>query len=154
MALPQMEVVGLLHTSISLLRQTPGIHHLYPFQFSTQDKRHFLHGCSFRFRVTSRNREPVSPQTKFSVIREINAAERVEEEDIIENPALPSTMRSFEDEKTSASTFLSLSEKPDRNIALLDDYELEEFDFASDPNHRSGKYTYFLSSPFFFLWNN
>lgn len=36
------------------------------------------------------------------------------------------------------SSFLSLSEKPDRNTALLDDYEIEELDLASDPNHRSG----------------
>ena len=36
------------------------------------------------------------------------------------------------------SSFLSLSEKPDRNTALLDDYELEELDFASPTNHRSG----------------
>lgn len=36
------------------------------------------------------------------------------------------------------SAFLSLSEKPDRNMALLDDYEMEELDYPSDPNHRSG----------------
>ncbi|KAF5736017.1 GTPase Era [Tripterygium wilfordii] len=35
------------------------------------------------------------------------------------------------------SGFLSLSEKPDRNMALLDDYEIEELDY-SDPNHHSG----------------
>lgn len=34
------------------------------------------------------------------------------------------------------SSFLSLSEKPDRNLVLLDEYEMEENDF--DPNHRSG----------------
>ncbi|KAK3005164.1 hypothetical protein RJ639_015635 [Escallonia herrerae] len=42
------------------------------------------------------------------------------------------------EEESSSSTFLSLSEKPDRNTTLLDDYEMEEFDFVSDPNHRSG----------------
>jgi GTP-binding protein Era len=36
------------------------------------------------------------------------------------------------------SSFLSLSVKPDRNMALLDDYEMEELDYTSDPNHRSG----------------
>lgn len=36
------------------------------------------------------------------------------------------------------SSFLSLSEKPDRNMALLDDYEIEELDFEPDPNHQSG----------------
>lgn len=37
------------------------------------------------------------------------------------------------------SSLLSLSEKPDRSIALLDEYEIEELDYAIDPNHRSGK---------------
>ena len=37
------------------------------------------------------------------------------------------------------SALLSLSMKPDRNMALLDDYELEELDYASGPNHRSGE---------------
>lgn len=40
-------------------------------------------------------------------------------------------------------SFLSLSEKPDRSMALLDDYEAEELDLDYGPNHRSG------SSPFF-----
>lgn len=35
-------------------------------------------------------------------------------------------------------SILSLSEKPDRNMALLDDYETEELDFDCGPNHRSG----------------
>ncbi|KAH6833811.1 GTP-binding protein Era-like protein [Perilla frutescens var. hirtella] len=43
-----------------------------------------------------------------------------------------------EDEEMSSSTLLSLSMKPDRNMALLDDYEMEEMDFVPDPNHRSG----------------
>jgi GTP-binding protein Era len=33
---------------------------------------------------------------------------------------------------------LSLSEKPDRATALLDEYEMEELDMEVDPNHRSG----------------
>ncbi|KAL4386141.1 hypothetical protein GQ457_09G009930 [Hibiscus cannabinus] len=43
-------------------------------------------------------------------------------------------------------SFLSLSEKPDRNMALLDDYELEELDFSSPTNHRSG-YVAVLGKP-------
>ncbi|MBA0871586.1 hypothetical protein Goshw_027762, partial [Gossypium schwendimanii] len=43
------------------------------------------------------------------------------------------------------SSFLSLSEKPDRNMALLDEYELEELDFTSPTNHRSGS---LRSTPF------
>ncbi|KAL3525356.1 hypothetical protein ACH5RR_013728 [Cinchona calisaya] len=39
----------------------------------------------------------------------------------------------------SSSTMLSLSGKPDRNMAVLDDYEMEELDFATDvTGHRSG----------------
>lgn len=49
----------------------------------------------------------------------------------------------YEDEEddaaTSSSTLLSLNVKPDRSMALLDDYEMEEMDFVpGDPNHRSG----------------
>ncbi|CAI0392343.1 unnamed protein product [Linum tenue] len=33
---------------------------------------------------------------------------------------------------------LSLSVKPNRSMALLDDYEMEELDYSADPNHRSG----------------
>ncbi|KAB1214553.1 GTPase Era [Morella rubra] len=44
------------------------------------------------------------------------------------------------------SAFLSLSEKPDRNMALLDDYEMEELEYPSDPNHRSG-YVAVLGKP-------
>lgn len=39
-------------------------------------------------------------------------------------------------------SFLSLNEKPDRNLTLLDDYEIEELGYVSDPNHRSGLYTF------------
>ncbi|XP_026435724.1 GTPase ERA-like, chloroplastic [Papaver somniferum] len=43
-------------------------------------------------------------------------------------------------------SYLSLNEKPDRNLALLDDYEMEELDFVVDPNHRSG-YVAVLGKP-------
>ncbi|XP_058003723.1 GTPase ERA-like, chloroplastic [Hevea brasiliensis] len=42
-----------------------------------------------------------------------------------------------EEEEEEESNIFSLSEKPERNMALLDDYEMEELDYASDPNHRS-----------------
>lgn len=48
-------------------------------------------------------------------------------------------------EEDELSTLLSLSEKPDRNMALLDDYESEELDFATDvTGHRSGKFSFQL----------
>ncbi|XP_047314844.1 GTPase ERA-like, chloroplastic [Impatiens glandulifera] len=43
-----------------------------------------------------------------------------------------------ENQETSYSGYLSLSVKPDRNIALLDDYEMEELNSIPDPNHKSG----------------
>ncbi|ESR38874.1 hypothetical protein CICLE_v10025723mg [Citrus x clementina] len=45
-----------------------------------------------------------------------------------------------------ASSFLSLSEKPDRNMASPDDYDIEELDYASHPNHKSG-YVAVLGKP-------
>lgn len=44
------------------------------------------------------------------------------------------------DEDEMSSGLLSLSVKPDRNMALLDDYEIEELAFhdSSNSNHRSG----------------
>ncbi|KAJ6796670.1 Uncharacterized protein M6B38_219675 [Iris pallida] len=46
----------------------------------------------------------------------------------------------FTPQSPPPSSFLSLSEKPDRNMALLDDYELEELESSNfnNPNHRSG----------------
>ncbi|CAJ1942517.1 unnamed protein product [Sphenostylis stenocarpa] len=44
------------------------------------------------------------------------------------------------------SSFLSLSDKPDRNTTLLDDYETEELDFDVGPDHRSG-YVALLGKP-------
>ncbi|KAJ0840214.1 putative GTP-binding protein Era [Helianthus annuus] len=44
----------------------------------------------------------------------------------------------IDDDDFETSTFLSLSSKPDRNMAMLDDYEMEELGYSHDPNHRSG----------------
>ncbi|CAA2963966.1 GTPase Era [Olea europaea subsp. europaea] len=52
-----------------------------------------------------------------------------------------------EEDDTSSSSMLSLSDKPERNMLLLDDYEMEELDFVPvDPNHRSG-YVAVLGKP-------
>ncbi|MQM04731.1 hypothetical protein Taro_037529 [Colocasia esculenta] len=45
----------------------------------------------------------------------------------------------------ATAAFLSLSEKPDRSLALLDEYEMDELD-PPDPNHRSG-YVAVLGKP-------
>ncbi|XP_010550420.1 PREDICTED: uncharacterized protein LOC104821298 [Tarenaya hassleriana] len=44
------------------------------------------------------------------------------------------------------ASLLSLSMKPDRNMALLDDYEMEELDYVPDTSHRSG-YVAVLGKP-------
>lgn len=55
-----------------------------------------------------------------------------------------------EEEEDDSSMLLSLSVKPDRNMALLDDYEMEELDFVPEnPNHRSGLFSHFLVTSFF-----
>lgn len=47
------------------------------------------------------------------------------------------------------SSLLSLSVKPNRNMALLDDYEIEEFDYASNVNHRSGLFILLVAYSWF-----
>ncbi|KAI8542497.1 hypothetical protein RHMOL_Rhmol08G0142400 [Rhododendron molle] len=49
-------------------------------------------------------------------------------------------------ESSSYSNVLSLSEKPDRNLAFLDDYDMDEVNAHLDPNHRSG-YVAVLGKP-------
>nr|KAJ0219750.1 hypothetical protein LSAT_V11C200078470 [Lactuca sativa] len=43
-----------------------------------------------------------------------------------------------EEDGYGTPAILSLSSKPDRNMAMLDDYEMEELGYLADPNHRSG----------------
>ncbi|XP_043709250.1 GTPase ERA-like, chloroplastic [Telopea speciosissima] len=43
-------------------------------------------------------------------------------------------------------SLLSLSDKPDRNLSLFDDYEMEGLNLETDPNHRSG-YVAVLGKP-------
>ncbi|WOL14490.1 hypothetical protein Cni_G23270 [Canna indica] len=64
-----------------------------------------------------------------------------DEEEEEGDPSLSST-------SYSSASLLSLSEKPDRNLALLDEYELEELDLENStcPNHRSG-YVAVLGKP-------
>nr|KYP35070.1 GTP-binding protein era isogeny [Cajanus cajan] len=50
------------------------------------------------------------------------------------------------DDDDDDSSFLSLSDKPDRNIPLLDEYEAEELDLDSAPDHKSG-YVALLGKP-------
>ncbi|KAK9284259.1 hypothetical protein L1049_023428 [Liquidambar formosana] len=96
-----------------------------------------------------RNREPVLSEKQLSIGAE---NELLEQEDyIVDFSSLSASARtttlSSDEEEEEESAFLSLSEKPDRTMALLDDYEIEELDnFVSDPNHRSG-YVAVLGKP-------
>ncbi|XP_071913541.1 GTPase ERA-like, chloroplastic isoform X1 [Coffea arabica] len=83
--------------------------------------------------------------TESEEAQEEEERDEVEEEDDYSHEAARTRSVSLlgdeegEEEDNESSTFLSLSEKPDRNTALLDDYETEELDFASDATgHRSG----------------
>ncbi|KAJ8549504.1 hypothetical protein K7X08_033211 [Anisodus acutangulus] len=90
----------------------------------------------FRLRATTtRRRSELEENDKFSSIAEeasrtmriMRSKDVVEEED--------------------SSMLLSLSVKSDRNMSLLDDYEMEELDLVPDnPNHRSG-YVAVLGKP-------
>ena len=103
--------------------------------FTIPDNRRPLFPSSLRkyprethFHVEPRNRTHqfvlLSGRQQLLVSEQENDEEEEEDEE----------MSSYSDSEASS---LSLSMKPDRNIALLDDYELEELDY-SDPNHRSG----------------
>ncbi|OMO56930.1 hypothetical protein CCACVL1_26143 [Corchorus capsularis] len=80
----------------------------------------------------------------------ISRLDFVEQEQLERNSVIAVSEEEDEELLTSLSgdesSFLSLSVKPDRNMALLDDYEMEELDFASHTNHRSG-YVAVLGKP-------
>lgn len=84
-----------------------------------------------RFQVRAKNSRY---RTRSSVLKDqfITVSEDEEEADG------EGTSSSYSDDELS---FLSLNEKPDRNLTLLDDYEMEELGYACDRNHRSGLYT-------------
>ena len=69
----------------------------------------------------------------------ITEQEQAQEEEEEEEDAEEEEEEEDADYSEDESSLLSLSEKPDRNMALLDEYEMEELEDAADPNHRSGK---------------
>lgn len=79
----------------------------------------------------------------------VTQIEEDEDEGAYINLTTRTRMDSLLDEEGDAeeeSTLLSFCEKPDRSMALLDDYEMEELDFVNDdPSHRSGKLSLILS---------
>lgn len=118
----------------------------------------------FHLQATSRNNTALTSRTRRAAKTSrkkipLPSLEENEEEDEDEDfdpaadaEASPTSLLDVEDEadheSSSYSNVLSLSEKPDRNLALLDDYDMEEVNALLDPNHRSGPFL-----PFSFLFS-
>lgn len=102
----------------------------------------------FRLRITTTRRRNSRSELFLGDKEEVEAEEREK------LSGIGKTSRSMrmsavdtveEEEEDDSSMLLSLSVKPDRNMALLDDYEMEELDFVPEnPNHRSGLFFSFL----------
>ncbi|GFY80367.1 GTP-binding protein Era-like protein [Actinidia rufa] len=104
-------------------------------------RRFTFHHTHFHYKAT-----PTSGRPKYTYRYRNSLAEgegEYEDEDGEEEEVTTSLDGDDEvdDDESSLSGFLSLSVKPDRNMALLDDYELEELDALPDPNHRSGSFS-------------
>ncbi|CAK8562231.1 unnamed protein product [Lathyrus sativus] len=105
--------------------------HQFPFKI-----QHSFFPLRFTSRTTFLRIPHLCCQTRqcrsnaFSTKQDLIALQQEEEEEDEEEQTA-----SYSDDDTS---FLSLSEKPDRNFGLLDDYETEELDYDCGPNHRSG----------------
>ncbi|XP_057417226.1 GTPase ERA-like, chloroplastic [Lotus japonicus] len=91
-------------------------------------------------RTRHRHSQPFANKQHHLVLHEEPQQQEEEEDEEVE---VEEEEASYSDDDTS---FLSLTVKPDRNMALLDDYETEELDFDDGPNHRSG-YVALLGKP-------
>ncbi|XP_009803287.1 GTPase ERA-like, chloroplastic [Nicotiana sylvestris] len=103
----------------------------------------------FRLRATTSRRksEPVLGDEEEEVEAEEYDSERTSKTMRMRSKGVIGINVEEEEEGEDSPMVLSLSVKPDRNMALLDDYELEELDFVPlDPNHRSG-YVAVLGKP-------
>lgn len=113
----------------------------------------------FRLRVTTTRRRNSKSEIFLGDEEEVEAGENEKFSSIAEETSRAMRMRRSkgvvdteeeEEEEDDSSMLLSLSVKPDRNMALLDDYEMEELDFVPEnPNHRSGLFSHFLITSFF-----
>ncbi|KAK7360044.1 hypothetical protein VNO77_02016 [Canavalia gladiata] len=105
-----------------------------PTPFHRNPTESFSHLCckirhrSFQAFPNKRDQLRVSEQ-----VQEIEELE--EEEEYEEYEEYEDEEEEYEDDDAS---FLSLSNKPDRNMTLLDDYETEELNLDCGPDHRSG----------------
>lgn len=137
-----MELV--LHISANLPREKFFAHYSYSKFFTAPDyhrkfpylTRNPLQQAKFHFQArNTRNRtRKFVLLGKKQWLRGNEQEQGVEEEDEDEEEE-EEEASSYSD---NGSSFLSLSVKPDRNMSLLDDYEMEELVYESDLNHRSG----------------
>lgn len=130
--------LALLHTYPTLPSNTHYSHFYKVLQAPFNNKTVFPHSTknpSFQFQFQFQARNFSRNGNNHSLIlseKELSELQIDEHEYETEEDA---GTTSYSDDDSS---FLSLSEKPDRNMALLDDYEMEELDYASNANHRSG----------------
>lgn len=141
-----------LHMSASFCRENSLTHYCHSKFLTTQDYQktlfpHFTRKSQLqqpKNRIKRTSKLVVSATKQRLWISEQQQGQEEEEEEAEEE-------EEDEEEEEYAysedeSSLLSLSEKPDRSIAMLDEYEIEELDYAIDPNHRSG-YVAVLGKP-------
>ncbi|XP_038904105.1 GTPase ERA-like, chloroplastic [Benincasa hispida] len=115
---------------------TPNFSHSNTIFISRPDKQtplpQFFRETHSPFQVRARNS---SYRIRSSVFKDQLVS--VSEDEFVEKEETDGegTSSSYSDDELS---FLSLNEKPDRNLTLLDDYEMEELGYAGDRNHISG----------------
>ncbi|KAG6526896.1 hypothetical protein ZIOFF_008983 [Zingiber officinale] len=118
--------------------------HLSPYLPSSSSR--FFH-CEISLPSFRSSRSQFRPYVaKLSASLELErrySCARASDEEELEEGTLSSSSSGY-----PSASLLSLSEKPDRNFALLDEYELEELDSESStcPNHRTG-YVAVLGKP-------
>lgn len=138
MALQQYHIASTTTTSTSNRARdyNSNLHVIYSHHSPSTNTRLFprFRICS-QFRIQATAEEEVLSQKQLLYY---NGGAEIEEEEEVD-----AYISEEEEDEESNSMLLSLSVKPDRNTALLDDYEMEELDFVPDldPNHRSGKFS-------------
>ncbi|KAL5557331.1 hypothetical protein UlMin_039567 [Ulmus minor] len=123
----------LLHCSYSIFISLPYHHKTLLFPSSTKNSPQRT-----QFHLQPRNRTQ-----KFVSLSKGQQLWASELENGAEEEEHEAEASSYSDDESS---LLSLNVKPDRNMAMLDEYEMEELDHTADPNHRSG-YVAVLGKP-------
>ncbi|VVA09762.1 PREDICTED: GTPase Era [Prunus dulcis] len=143
-----------LHMSASFCRENSLTHYCHSKFLTTQDyqKALFPHFTRKSQLQQPKNRLKRTSKLVVSATKQrlwISEQQQGQEEEEEEEEAEEEEEDDEEEEyaySEDESSLLSLSEKPDRSMAMLDEYEIEELDYAIDPNHRSG-YVAVLGKP-------